>query len=170
MSKINIVNIIGDHTATLKHEHSGKVSVPDFFLFYGLSILLGGVLVYLEIVPNKDIVGVLVTSFSVFAALLFNLLLLVYDIVRKANDTEKLPQLKARFLKELYSNIAYAILVSLIVIILLVTFYMADGHKKTQASLGFFLYSLSAHFVLTLLLILKRVHTLLSKEFDQSLH
>jgi hypothetical protein len=167
-SKINIMKIIGDHTATLRYEHNQRASMPDFIFFYGLAVLLGAVLIYLNIIPTKDIVGVLITSFSVFAALLFNLLILVYDIVKKESEKQTLVGLKARFLKELYSNVSYAILVSVIAIVFLVALYMADGHTRTQYVLGFLMYSLSIHFVLTMLLILKRVHTLLSKEFDGS--
>jgi protein-S-isoprenylcysteine O-methyltransferase Ste14 len=112
-----------------------------------------------------------VTSLSVFAALLFNLLLLTYDIIAKASTTEK-----KIFLKEVYSNISYSILVAVITVVITLLFdIMApmireiDSVAITYAIyriLNGFIYFIAGNFILSLLMVLKRIHVLMSTEFN----
>src|SRR5437899_10819167 len=99
-TKINATRIVRDHLHTLVHEHSGKISVSDLILFYGIPLITAFLLVWFKGTFGKTIGGVLITSFSVFAALLFNLLLLIYDIVSKST----LSAIKSKFLNQIYNN------------------------------------------------------------------
>jgi hypothetical protein len=165
-SKINISKIIKDHCDTLRHDHDQSVSSLDYFVFFGLPLIASGVLIYLNILLSKDVVGILITAFSVFAALLFNLLLLVYDIVKKRVDSGDKTSDRARLLKQIYGNIAYAILLSISETIVLVVFYPVQGKPVPERIIGYIIYFLSLNFILTLLMILKRVHVLLTREFE----
>lgn len=165
ISKINTADIIKDHLRTLTNEHSGKVSVGDFLLFFGLPTIVGLALLWFKGVFGSNIGGILITAFSIFAALLFNLLLLVYDIVKKTDE----PSLKRRFLKQIYSNISYAVFISIALIIFLLAYFVAMTSDKLLTArfvLAFFVYALSGNFVLTMLMILKRIHILLATEFE----
>jgi hypothetical protein len=166
ITKINITGIVRDHLRTLVHDHSGQPSLQDYVLFYAFPLLAASALIWYKGTFGKGIGGVLVTSFSVFAALLFNLLLLIYDIVRKADGT--MPSLKSKFLKQIYSNISYSIFIAIMIIILLLGYFVALSFSRTSPRLilAFAVYCLSANFVLTILMILKRVHNLLSTEFE----
>lgn len=167
--KINCYAILAEHFDTLKSNQTGKTSWHDITLFYVLPVLGAILLAYISPISDS-LSNVLITSFSVFAALLFNLLLLVLDAIKKekeaeANQTKRLYLL----LKETYNNIAYSILISLIAIcILLIPFVFNETLKKDQnypiaflvASL---IYFFSINFVLTMAMILKRMHVMLTQ-------
>lgn len=175
MEKINPAKIIKDHILTLKNYDSGKYSYGDFFVFLLFPIGLAGGLAYFfpksannpTEIFDKNIVSILVTSLSIFAALLFNLLLLVYDLVKKANPTEKFAVLKTRFLKEIYSNVSYSIFIAMLAVIILLISLLGTSIRILQVTVAFLVYFLVANFILTLLMVLRRVHILLSKEFEK---
>jgi hypothetical protein len=121
---------------------------------------------------SKDLVNVLVTALSVFAALLFNLLLLIFDIIRKSKNEPDTQDIKLGLLKEIYANISYSIFVSIVsIMVLLVPLLNIDIPRIASISMhvdkvvSFIIYFLIGNFVLTLLMILKRVHVLLTEEF-----
>ena len=167
ITKINISGIVNDHLGTLVHEHSGKRSAPDYVLFYGVPLIVAFAMVWFKGFFGKTIGGVLITSLSVFAALLLNLLLLIYDIVRKADQSPSAEK-KRQFLKQIYSNISYSILVAVATIILLLGYFvtLAFSRLEPRYVLAYLIYSLSTNFILTILMVLKRVHNMLSTEFD----
>jgi hypothetical protein len=175
VEKINPAKIIRDHILTLKNYDSHRYSMGDFIIFLILPIGIAGGLAYCipksDKNPNeildKDVVGILITSLSIFAALLFNLLLLVYDIVKKANPDEPFAVLKTRFLKEIYANVSYSIFVSMLAVIILLISLLGTSNDLIRIAATFLIYFLVANFILTLLMILRRVHILLSKEFEK---
>jgi hypothetical protein len=83
IEKINVFRIFKDHITTLKKYDNAKISKRDITLFFVLPILISIILVYMRILLNDNGINILITSFSIFMALLFNLLLLIYDIVCK---------------------------------------------------------------------------------------
>lgn len=167
ITKINISGIVKDHLDTLVHEHSGKSSASDYILFYGFPLIAAFSLLWFKGIFGKSIGGVLITSFSVFAALLLNLLLLIYDIVRKADQTPTAEK-KRRFLKQIYGNISYSILISVASIILLLGYFvtLAFSRLEPRYVLAYLIYALATNFILTILMVLKRVHNMLSTEFE----
>lgn len=175
MEKINPAKIIRDHVLTLKSYDTGKYSVGDFFVFILLPFGIAGYLAYYfpksdkntTEIFNKDVVDILVTSLSIFAALLFNLLLLVYDLVKKANPGEAYAVLKTRFLKEIFANISYSIFISMLAVIILLISLLGTESRILQVTVVASVYFLVSNFILTLLMILRRVHILFSKEFEK---
>lgn len=171
ITKINVSDIVRDHLNTLIHEHNGKRSGPDLILFYGMPIIVATLLLWLKGVFGGAIGGVMVTAFSIFAALLFNLLLLTYDIVRKTDGITPADKLKARFLRQIHSNISYAVLISLTLIVILLAYFVVISSPRlatVRQMLAFTVYALATNFILTILMVLKRAHILLSKEIDPS--
>ena len=165
-SKINVLKIFRDHFSTLHRYKEEKVSIRDVCSFYifplFLSLLIGYVL---DISLKKELVHILITSFSIFAALLFNLLILVYDIiVRWKRGTQQVSEVVVKFLEEIYINISYSILISVAsVVVLILNLFNMPTWLATVVNVVSFYFLI--HFLLTLLMILKRVHILLRLEF-----
>lgn len=173
-SKINIFDIIEAHISTLKNynkvleynkdpDNKNRFYVYnkwDFVIFFVLPLILGIFFVYFDLLPIKEILTVLVTSLSVFTALLFNLLLLAFDIMRKptTNPTRKI------FLEEIYANVSFCILIAITTISMSVLSIIFLGNCIIYHILSFFVYYFSILFILTLLMVLKRIYALISTE------
>jgi di/tricarboxylate transporter len=173
LAKINVADIIGDHFDTLRDYDTKGRNIGDITLFYVIPFIVAVVLAVLKIDLHKDLVNLLVTALSVFAALLFNLLLLVYDVIKKTGDATNLEKLKREYLKEIYTNISYSIFVSILSIIFLLTSLLNFGAIKSfcctsevRTTLMIAAFFLLVNFLLTLFMILKRIHVLLSKEMS----
>jgi len=209
LEKINIIKIFKEHFETLKKYNSNSYNLEDIFLFIILPAILAYALMRCNISLTNNVIVILVTSFSIFAALLFNLLLLIYDIVSKSNGrksngmnnnsesaentnegssnkieqkTKKNLSLKEKLLKQTYVNISFNITISIISITFLLLLYLMketiaiDGGNISQTILSVFqnlvpvlsfcIYYFLVQFMLTLFMILKRIHVLLSKEFE----
>lgn len=165
---LNVKRIFQGHIMTLKDYGSERISVRkllEFFFF--LPIPISCVLVLLDKQPTTNLLNALLTSLSIFAALLFNLLLLTYDITqRKSNSmNHELLDLRGKLLKEIYSNISFGILVSLIDVVMCLLTYLIIRFAFLRFAMFFIVYYLVVLFVETLLMILKRVYILLLGEF-----
>jgi hypothetical protein len=164
-SKIDVFMIIRDHLSTLKDNHTKKTSWTDFLLFFGLPLVLSVGVVSAGVVLDKDLVNLLIAIFSIFVGLLFNLLLLIFDIAEKQSSNSAFNGNQKKFkniLREIYVNISFAILVSVISIAALLLFFL----RIKVEFVSFLGYSLFLIFLLTLLMILKRIYKLLSYQFD----
>lgn len=171
IGKIDFRAVVRDHFATLVNENTQRQSGADFILFYLVPIVLAMALLHSHLIFGKTMGNVLITALAVFAGLLFNLLLLIFDIANKPRpDSDKLTPNKIRFLKEIYSNIAYAILISLLTIIVVLVHFLffTLSFKSGLFFSAFLVYILTGNFVLTLLMVLKRIHILLRTEFNQA--
>lgn len=170
--KISIARIISDHISTLKDYGNSKYSKPDIILFFFIPFLISAASVYFGLRLNKDLVGILINVFSIFAGLLFNLLVLLYDVISKISGSAKSKQstrLKIDLLEQVFSNISFEILLSLINVILLAISTLFDS-KIANSSFSFFVFYLVILFTLSLLMVLKRVHKLLSDEIRDQKH
>lgn len=193
MNKINPIDIVKEHIATLKNIGCNRLSVADLLLFFVFPVFMAMFFVnVIQLRIDSGAIEVLITVFSIFIALLFNLLLLIYDIVNKAELFERNKEsiegkinnaelhfknkLRLVFIKQVYSNVSFCILISVILLIMLSLGFVlkeisADIFKYRDQVSGLFsgiIYSLFVVFVLTLLMVLKRVHALLSVEMSKS--
>ena len=83
---INVWVIVKDHLKTLKVYRSDKTSTEDVILFLVIPFLAAlSFVLFLDYRLDVDAINALITSLSVFSGLLFNLLLLIYDLLRKEN-------------------------------------------------------------------------------------
>ena len=167
-SKINISQIIKDHFNTLRNQATHKISGWDIFTFIVFPLIASLVILFIVgFTLDKDASSILITSLSVFSALLFNLLLLIFDIVTREERASKIIKdspLKGKFLREIYSNISFSILISVIcVAILLITLINIKIVWFNQV-VSFIVYYLVIQFLLTIFMVLKRVHVLISQE------
>ncbi len=138
-------------------------------------------MLYAGVLLTDSLVNGLITSFSIFSALLFNLLLLVYSIAEKNPDSTKITdQLEIKknaqrreLLREIYINVSFSILISTISVVILLTYFLKISNCffwkvnlcSFQWLLAAILYYLSIQFLLTLFMVLKRIYKLLAKAF-----
>jgi len=173
LNKINIFIIVKDHIATLKDYETKKNSGMDIILFFIVPIILA-VLAFLSLKSmSSSLVTILITTQSIFAALLFNLLILVYDAIRKEqtdgivnqqNDKTDERNNRRIFLKEIFSNVSFCVLISVVTIVLLIIFSFVTKWKVAKEIISFLAYYFVGVFILSLLMVLKRTHVLISTE------
>lgn len=183
-SKINIYVIVRDHLSTLHGYGSTRLSIRDLIVFFALPIGIGWTLVYcLGIRLKGDLVSNLITGLSIFVGLLLNLQVIIFDIISKLNESietnteaetakdsvrEVKRTMKRAFIKEIFSNTSFAILLSIVTLLPLVTLLFEEC-KGWSAVLSAVSFSLILMFLMNLLMILKRMHLLLGHELRSKL-
>jgi hypothetical protein len=176
LDKIDIREIIYNHVKTLKVQNKKNLSVHDLITFFVFPLVISLVLCIFKVEVNNNLTGTLLNVFSIFAGLLFNLLVLIYDIFSKikqdnSNNNKTGKQTRSDksilLLKEIYNNISFGILISLISVILL-AISIFPLPKLLKAAFSFFIFYFLSLFILTLLMILKRIHSLLSHNINEN--
>jgi hypothetical protein len=177
--------IVSDHLKTLRSARNNAFYIPYFILFFVFPFIFSSLAIFFGFCLDKDAVNLLITVFSIFIGLLFNLLLLVFDIKHKVSDASRhstnslskdtgksLLQITQRvdsmleILKEVYANISFAILVSILdVFSLLLYFLNIKINQQIYLQLiSWISYYLLLLFMLTMMMILKRVYYLVDRE------
>jgi len=170
--KIDVRQIVRDHLATLRDASTGKRSSVDIMMFY---ILPGGLAFWgycAEYTGTLEIFSLSVTFFGIFVALLLNLQVAAFAISQRhwkkpEEDIDaELQQInletRNRLLSEINANISYLVLASCLAIVLFLTLYSFGYKSSFWSAIGIFLY---AHFILTLLMVVKRSHALFQNEY-----
>jgi len=188
LERLSFLEIIKDSFNAFRDGTSDKICKRSVFLFYIVPIVLG-ILFAIYVGITETQLNTILTIFSIFIGLLFNLLLLVIDVIQKSkeklnsliedikNDTNtdyslkkvKL-ELRSKLSKEIFYSISFAILIAIIIV--LVAFIstikvpfipiILKGILKVTA--GSIIYSLVLIFVSSLFLILKRIHEVLKHD------
>jgi len=179
-SKINIWSIVTGHIMTLKDFSSGKVSLSDYVTFYGVPIAIAVLFSVFGIKVTEGANSLLVNFGAIFTALLLSVLVLVYDQGEKLRGVNDKTQnhnieLKKNLLEQLYFNICYAIVVSVVLVFfcLVYTFLPDKAYpiSVNKISFGFdlklylaspFILIVVLNLLLTILMVVKRMHTLLT--------
>lgn len=182
-SKINIKEIVLGHFGTLSRV-DGSWSWTDFITFCGVPVVFGAGSLVAGFSLNKDIASLLVNFGAIFTALLLSVLVLVYDQESKIDDrnqrdielgrpADQFYNAKKRLLDELYYNISYSILSSLVLIAFCFAFSISDsfaGPEAASLSVSSALSKLvftpltvfvTVNLLLTIVMIVKRMHSLL---------
>jgi hypothetical protein len=171
--KANVLHIVSGHLDTLKNPGEKRYHRPDVLLFFGLPALLviGGVILAKPLKP--DVYGVSISVFSIFSALLLNVQIALFSVYQRGwqksgddiTDSVLIQKNADRrdLLGELNTNISYLILISCVGVTLFLIFYIFDVGEKIELSISIFLY---AHFLLTLLMVIKRAHAIFQKEYQ----
>lgn len=163
--KINVWMIVGDHLKTLREFRSDKTSAGDVILFLIIPLLIAlGLVLPLGFRLDVDAINALITSLSVFSGLLFNLLLLIYDLLVKENAEEDPSRLRRMFLGQIYAHISFTILTAVLSISLLLLLFIRMDLPALTMTVHVIVLFLIINFILTMLMILQRVHILISKE------
>ena len=174
LTKLNVIGIVTDHFRTLRAYNSRSNSWGEIGLLYGVPALAAIVMLVFGFTVSDETANILITSLSVFAALLLNLLLMLFDSLSKVQqgNAEQVEKARKELIRETYANISYSILVALACISILIGFAIWDlGINNLAITLlkqiaSGLVYFLVLNFLLTLFMVLKRIHVLLSRELD----
>jgi hypothetical protein len=151
---------------TLRNFETKRLSPVAMILFFGVPLSTAAGLLFAEITITESAANIMITSMSIFAGLLFNLLLLVYDVVSRGprplppmSDEERWhAAMRQQFLSEIFSNISFAIYASVVVVLLLLGEVVLSGTGNRWFSGAVFFCTMM--FLMTLLMVLQRVHLL----------
>jgi len=173
MNKINVIRIIVGHLDTLRDSSTGKRSWVDLAFFFGLPLLAALIGWFYGWGLYVDTLNALIAAFAIFSVLLLNLLILIFAFSPGAAHPNALAKTRTGFVRELHDNIAFSVLISILIVIAALVgvaqLKMKDPQNAVHTGpvLTFIVIYLTAHFVLTLLMILKRIHILLGTEIEQ---
>lgn len=160
-NKVNINQVVKNHLATLKNDNTDKAGFDDYVTFLILPLGLAISLTALNVFLSEQAINIVITTLSIFVGLLFNVIVLIFDIIKR-DPTKKI---KNEVLKELVANISFTILISIVSIVLTIfTFIENPCIKIGVTSILYFFLIL---FLLTILMILKRMHKLFTNEIEE---
>lgn len=175
MNKINIVRIIRNHFNTMRNS-SGKLLFSDMLIHILFPAISAIVIVIKTGIVNKDILSSLVNFGAITTALLMGAIVMIYDQKNKTlektlsatTDAEK-RKLSTRedVYSQLCSNICYAILASIFIVVLSIAClfrFIAENSSTSENILITFAYSAISVLiffffissVITFLMIMKR--------------
>lgn len=161
--KLNISEIVYSHINTLSNEH-GKKSKGDFCIFFILPLIIAVLFAcFVKKLPT-DTINLLVNFGSILVALLLSLLVLMYDRHDKllhGNETHQ--KYKQELIQQLYNNICYAILIALCVVITCLLISLSNN-TIYQKIFSILIMYLTSNLLLTILMIVKRIHALLTHQ------
>ncbi|HCM9652323.1 MULTISPECIES: hypothetical protein [Enterobacter] len=176
MNKINVYWLIKNHVASLKEDGANCLSRSDIclhFIFPLLASLL--ICIFFKVMPGS-VVGIMVNFGSITTALLMSAVVMVYDQKSKIIDKKdkeivedkiKTYSKNIGLYRELCQNICFAILTSIIIVILAAILSFYDVKTTTSLYTGFFIaisffcYALFISTMITFLMILKRFSIIL---------
>jgi len=171
MNKINVLPIISKHLDTLSNFGENKRSWSDLTLFYFLPTLGGVVLLFLKFGFRIDAVNGFLNAFSILTGFLLNVLVLLLSFTNPAPTLNVDLRLRRDLLREVFANICVSILVSIAVVctaIVALSYMKSQPGAQTGPIATFLLTSCTSNFILTLLMVIKRMYTLLDKELERN--
>ncbi len=160
--KINVCSIIKGHIKTLSNSKN-RILKKDIVFFYVFPLILGASSILLT-PPTEATVSLFVNFGSILTALLLSVLVLIYDRQNRLNKTpdESFSKAKNILIQELFFNISYSVIVSLSLVITCFL-YSIIAYPPLQKFLFFpIILSFSLNLFLTILMIVKRLHELLT--------
>lgn len=155
---IDLIPIVKDHFRTLRSHADNRILWGEVVFFFGTPVIVGAVGVFLKWKVGG--VGNILAAFAILAGLLFNLLVLLFDVAAKAAESGGINSQNVRLelAKQLQANVTYALLIALVAAgILGVASGM--GMEKVNRWLSGVLIVLLTHFTLTLLMIMRRIRS-----------
>jgi amino acid transporter len=161
LEKINVLNIVRNHLKTLVNDNTKKPDLADWLTFLIIPLVLAGLLIFLQIGLSERATNIVITTLSILVGLLFNVIVILFDILKRDN-TKKV---KNDLLKQLLTNISYSIFISLVIIFLTVLSYFKVSYWVWICT--FLVYFFLGHFALTVLMILKRIYALFLNEMTE---
>jgi glucan phosphoethanolaminetransferase (alkaline phosphatase superfamily) len=173
--KINVTSIIRDHFDTLYDARSARTSIFDLVLFYALPIAAAGLAYYSELSLQDTAYETSITFFGIFIALILNIQVAMFSIFQRkwelpsdkrvANSISTTLAERKKLLVELNANLSYLILVCCLALTLSLLSCIKSFDNRYIPAVMVVLY---AHFLLTLLMVVKRAHALFHKEYRDS--
>jgi hypothetical protein len=192
MSKFLPILIVRDHFKTLRAYGAKRADWLEVLLFFGVPAVCAGVAMTLAKF-SPDLANLLATVFSVFSALLLNLLVIVQTASERlvgsapttagdgvsaaaARVNESRRKDRIDYLKEVHANISFGTLVSVVLLGLVLVHVVFSGAGTVGSSdrwdlagewgrgaLECSIWYLVGIFLLDLFMVLKRIHILLDR-------
>ncbi|MDH6356538.1 hypothetical protein [Parabacteroides sp. PF5-9] len=156
-SKINIARIIKSHISTLKSIN--KLNKADAWTFYIIPCIIS-IFLGLKIEITNSLESLLGVILSIFIGLFLNLLMLLISYSPPDGIDEEKKKILVATKKESFYNVSYIILVCIAELFLLLIFTYVKEVEYISNILSFFIFFLSIHTFLSLLMILKRIFAL----------
>lgn len=165
MESIDVRLIVRNHLASLRLR-SRPVSFGHLLLFVLLPIGAGAALAVFGAWPQESAKAPLLTAVSVVAGLMLNLLVLVHSLYNRMPDTRESARAR-QVARETHSNIAFATLWAILLILLLVPYpaSIASSEHWIVVTIRVVTNTLLMQLFLTLLLVLRRAHALFEHDF-----
>lgn len=161
LAKINITRIIKNHFETLQNANTKKASFDDYLTFLIIPFAITAILFYFKVYITETALNVVISTLSILVGLLFNVVVLIFDIIKRDSANK----IKNIVLKQILSNIAFTILLSIISI--LFTLLTLIENCYTKIIFNSILFFLLINFAVTVLMILKRMFHLFHTEIDE---
>lgn len=170
--KIDFRQIIIDHFSTLRDDRSGRLSLFDIFVFFIIPICLGIAAWRCKLTFDRDVYNVAITFFGIFVALLLNVQVAIFGIFQRKPEAPVDARLMTKFetrlatrkslLSELNANLSYLCFVCCIALVVFISFYTLKENRPVSTGITLLLFS---HFLVTLLMTVKRTHILFQQEY-----
>ena len=170
--KIDIRPIIEDHLRSIKSNQGNKSPWPDYIIFFVGPVLIGCVAYYFNARFDRDACNASITFFGIFVALLLNIQMAMFAIYQRKliepdDDILKrrsieIAEIRRKLLEELNSNTSYLILICCFSLLIVIASYVFRIENTIISSIIIVLYS---HFLLTMLMVVKRAHALFQGEY-----
>lgn len=181
-SKINVIDIIKGHVSALKNSGSNELSKLDLFTFFGVPVIFALIGMTFGYNLSSDVIDIFVNFGSIFTALLLSVLVLIYDQENKLDDkkssSKNVPfyDEKKIILNDLYFSICYCVVASMaLVFVSTLDSIFVYCHEinvndfSLEIDLNSYLFTpicifLAVNIILTILMIVKRMHMLLTTQ------
>lgn len=178
-SKINIFGIIKGHFDTLA-DSEGTISIIDILTFIALPLILAFASLYSSFNLKPELSSLLVNFGSILTALLLSVLVLVYQQESKLDQNQERAafiQTKKTLLRQIYFNISFSVIGALALVIFCflhsmlyqieLNFTLKDYEFNFRLDTFFLtpiIIFVCSNLILNILMIVKRMHTLLVAE------
>jgi len=173
--KINVSSIVRDHFETLYDNRSNRASFTDVVVFYIVPAIAAISSYYFQMRLDANAYNISVTFFGIFIALILNIQVAMFSIFQRKWEMPSDKRVAASMantladrktlLIELNANLSYLILVCCVTLVLSLLSFIKSFDNCVIPAVMVFLY---AHFLLTLLMVVKRAHALFHKEYRDS--
>lgn len=165
LHKIDIRHIFTGHIDTFVDESTGAKLWSDFVLFYASPIVLSVVLYAQGVILSDTALDISTNALAILAGLLFNLLVLLHSL-SWPKGTHPLQETAHRLSVQVYANIAYCIVSSLVALIAVIIAANTNSCSKSRLIISAVSAYLIAHFGLTMVMVLKRIYVVLQDDFS----
>jgi len=152
-----------------------RISAVDLLLFYAFPLALAiAAYVFHVHLKKADAFSVSVTFFGIFIALLLNLQVAIFAILQRRWEPSTDERMRSyqiekfedrqTLLAELNANLSYLILLCCVALFASLVFFVAEWTAGFGPAAMVFLY---IHFLITLVMIVKRSHVLFQSEYSE---
>lgn len=159
--KLRITRIVSGHFDSLRNDKTGKRSLGDLVSFLVLPAVVSTYLCFVDgAVIDEDDISMLLSMFSIFAALLFNFLMLIIQAKERPivhSDTVNTEKYLL-CIRQTFYNVSFAILLSIFAIILLWICSIWNPSKQVETNIfSWLIMTITIMFFLVLFMVLKRI-------------